>query len=91
MGDNLSITIGIKKLNRGDEVKKKKPTSKGGEKGKQSKTEKEFQLINGDRYKQCWLGKIVGKLYGFDNLETTNSNFLDLDKLIIQEKRSDKS
>lgn len=88
MGDNLSITIGIKKLNRGDEVKKKKnQLAKVEKKGKQSKTEKEFQLINGDRYKQCWLGKIVGKLYGFDNLETTNSNFLDLDKLIIQEKK----
>ena len=33
------------------------------------------------------VGKIVGKLYGFDNLETTNSNFLDLDKLIIQENK----
>lgn len=88
MGDNLSITIGIKKLNRGDEVKKKKnQLAKVEKKGKQSKTEKEFQLINGDRYKQCWLGKIVGKLYGFDNLETTNSNFLDLDKLIIQENK----
>lgn len=88
MGDNLSITIGIKKLNRGDEVKKKKnQLAKVEKKGKQSKTEKEFQLINGDHYKQCWLGKIVGKLYGFDNLETTNSNFLDLDKLIIQEKK----
>ena len=88
MGDNLSITIGIKKLNRGDEVKKKKnQLAKEEKKGKQSKTEKEFQLINGDRYKQCWLGKIVVKLYGFDNLETTNSNFLDLDKLIIQEKK----
>ena len=84
----MSITIGIKKLNRRDEVKKKKnQLAKVEKKGKQSKTEKEFQLINGDRYKQCWLGKIVGKLYGFDNLETTNSNFLDLDKLIIQEKK----